>query len=157
MPDVQSLIESAEARGLSLFLADGKVKVRAPQALDGDAKAILQELREHKEEVESFLNEEDPTLTPDQWYPEFHRFHVQVVQETPNLDWQWLREQRPDLYMAIRAKENELDALGDARLSEVMTILREWWELILKGEFERVGASRVQPDQGNPNLERERK
>ena len=45
MPDVQSLIESAEARGLSLFLADGKVKVRAPQDLDADTKAILQESR----------------------------------------------------------------------------------------------------------------
>ena len=49
MPDVRTLIESANARGLTLFLADGKVQVRAPHDLDADTKAILQELREHKD------------------------------------------------------------------------------------------------------------
>jgi len=136
MRDVQSLIESAEARGLRLFLAEGKVKVQAPQALDGDTKALIEELREHREEVKSFLNEEDPILTLEQWYPEFHRFHVQVV-EALNPDWwQRIREQRPDLYGAIRGKENELDALNDARLSEVMAIMREWRELVLQAERE---------------------
>ena len=51
MPDVQSLIESAEARGLRLFLAEGEVKVQAPQALDGDTKALIEELKEHKAEI----------------------------------------------------------------------------------------------------------
>ena len=61
MPDVQSLIESAEARGLRLFLADGKVQVGAPQALDGDTKAILRELRERKEEIlEALATVEEP-------------------------------------------------------------------------------------------------
>lgn len=57
MPDVRSLIESAGARGLRLFLAEGKVKVRAPQTLDGDAKALLQELREHREEIKALLSQ----------------------------------------------------------------------------------------------------
>ena len=87
---------------------------------------------------------DDPNLSPEQWYREFHRFHVQIVQETPDLDWKWLREQRPELFQAIRQKEDELDALGNARLSEVMVIMREWRELILKAEFERVEASKVQ-------------
>ena len=68
MPDIGSLIESAQARGLKLFLAEGKVKVQAPQALDGDAKALLEELREHREEVKSFLNEEDLILAPEHWF-----------------------------------------------------------------------------------------
>ncbi len=57
MSDVQSLIESAEARGLRLFLAEGKVKVQAPQALDGDTKALIAELREHREEIKALLSQ----------------------------------------------------------------------------------------------------
>ncbi len=106
--DARVLIETLQSRGISVSLARDKVRVEAPQEPDEDTKALLQELREHKEEVKLFLNEEDPILTPEQWYPEFHRFHVQAVQETPNLDWQWLREQRPDLYTGIKDKENEL-------------------------------------------------
>jgi len=136
MPDVQSLIKSAEARGLRLFLADGKVQVRAPQALDGDTKAILQELREHKEEVKSFLNEEDPTLSREQWYPQFRDFHHKVIKETPDFDYCWLRANRPDLYQLIKTKEEDLDALGDAKLSQVMAIMREWRGLILRAEME---------------------
>jgi len=84
---------------------------------------------------------DDPILSPDQWYPEFHRFHVQVVQENPNLDWQWLREQRPDLYQAIKTKENELDGLQEARLSQVMEMMRQWRGLILQAESERQGTN----------------
>ncbi len=57
MPDVQSLIESAEARGLRLFLADGKVRVEAPQTLDGDMKALIEELKEHREEIKALLSQ----------------------------------------------------------------------------------------------------
>jgi len=57
MPDVRSLIESAESRGLRLFVADGKVKVRAPQALDGDTKALIEKLRGHKEEIKALLSQ----------------------------------------------------------------------------------------------------
>ena len=85
--------------------------------------------------------QDDPILAPEQWYPEFHRFHVQVVQETPNLDWQWLREHQPGLYMSIKAKENELEALGDARLSEVMEIMGQWRGLILQAEMEATKAA----------------
>jgi len=101
--------------------------------------------------------EDDPILTPGQWYREFHRFHVQVVQETPDLDWKWLREQRPELFQAIRDKEDELDRLGDARLSEVMAIIGEWRELVLQACFEqselqRMEANKPQPEQGDLKL-----
>ncbi len=56
MPNVQSLIETAQARGLRVFLAEGKVKVQAPQSLDENAKALIEELREHKEEIKSVLD-----------------------------------------------------------------------------------------------------
>jgi len=56
MPDVRALIESAQARGLRLFLDGDRVKVNAPQSLDEDAKSIIEELREHKEEIKSVLD-----------------------------------------------------------------------------------------------------
>ena len=55
MPDVRALIETAQTKGLRLFLADGKVKVQAPQRLDGGTKALIEELREHREEVKALL------------------------------------------------------------------------------------------------------
>ena len=137
MPDVRSLIETAQTKGLRLFVADGKVKVMAPQALDGDTKAILQELREHREEVKLFLNEEDQTLTPGQWYPDFRDFHHKVIAETADFDYGWLRVNRPDLYQAIKARENELGSLQEAKLSEVVEIMQAWRELVLKAESER--------------------
>ncbi len=57
MPDVRTLIESANAKGLRLILADGKVQVRAPQTLDGDMKALIEELKEHREEIKSLLSQ----------------------------------------------------------------------------------------------------
>ena len=139
MRDIGSLIESAQARGLRLFLAEGKVKVQAPQALDGDTKALIDELREYREEVKSCLNEEDPVLTPEQWYQDFRDLHWKIVQETPHFDYGWLRANRPDIYQAIKDKENEIDGLGDSRLSVVMGVMGEWRGLILRAESERQG------------------
>jgi len=144
MPDIGSLIESAQARGLRLFLAEGKVKVQAPQALDGDTKALIEELREHREEVKSFLNEEDLILVPAQWIPHFRDFHHKVIKETPDFDYGWLQANRPDVYPAIKAKEQELDSLRGARLSQVMGIMREWRVLILQAERQRTDEQKKQ-------------
>ncbi len=56
MSAVRSLIETAQARGLRLFLAEGKVKVQALETMDGETKALIEELREHKEEIKSVLD-----------------------------------------------------------------------------------------------------
>jgi len=90
----------------------------------------------YRKEVKEGMGD-DPILTPHQWYPHFRDFHHKVIAESPGLDYGRLREHWPDLHQAISAKENELDALGSARLSEVMAIIREWRELFLKAEFER--------------------
>ena len=144
MPDARALIQSAQVRGLRLFLDGDKVKVEAPYSLDGDTKALIEELREQKEQVKSILVEEevksigieeDPILTPNQWYPDFRDFHHKVIAETPRFDYLWLKEHRPDQYQAIRAKESELDAIQEARLSVVMAIIRQWRELVLKSEL----------------------
>ena len=55
MSNVQSLIETAQARGLRLFLAEGKVKVQAPHNLDGDIMVLIEELRGHREEIKTIL------------------------------------------------------------------------------------------------------
>ena len=57
MRDIGTLIESAQARGLRLFLAGDKVKVRAPQTPDADTKALIEELKEHREEIKSLLSQ----------------------------------------------------------------------------------------------------
>lgn len=136
MPDAGSLIELAKTKGLRLFLADGKVKVQAPQNLDGETKALIHELREHREDVRKALASNDPLLSPDQWYRDFRDFHHKVIKETPDFDYSWLRANREDLIQAIKAKEDQLDALQEAKLSEVMAIMREWRKLVLKAELE---------------------
>ena len=60
MPDVRSLIETAQTKGLRLFLKEGRVKVQAPSRLDGDMKALIEELRGHREEIKSFLSQVVP-------------------------------------------------------------------------------------------------
>jgi len=151
--NVQELLERARLNSLTVFLKDGKLKVVAPQEPGSEAKALIQELRQHKEEILEALNpEDDPMLTPDHWYLEFHHFHLEVVRSTPDLDWEWIREHRSELFEAIRQKEDKLERLGDARLSEVMAIMGEWRGLILKAEFERFEASKAQPDQGDLDL-----
>ncbi len=59
MPDVRALIESAQARGLRLFIDGDRVKVKAPQSLDEDVKSIIEKLREFKEEIKSVLTNAD--------------------------------------------------------------------------------------------------
>ena len=60
MSDVGSLIGFAQERGLRVFLEKGRVKVKAPKIMDGETKALIEELREHKEEIKSILADEDP-------------------------------------------------------------------------------------------------
>jgi len=146
---VCELLQRAEVNGLTIFLEGGRLMVRTPQEPQGDVRAMIEELRANKKEVELFLNGEDPTLTLEQWYPHFRDLHHKVIEETLDFDWQWLREQRPVLFQSIRDKEAELDRLGDARLSKVVEIMAEWRGLVLQAEMEVTKADRVV--QGAPN------
>jgi len=83
------------------------------------------------------LTDDDPIVPVAAWYPVFKELHRKVITETPNFDYLWLKEHRPDLYQDLKARENELDSLQEAKLSEVMGTMQEWRELILKAEFER--------------------
>ena len=60
MPDPRALIQTAERRGLRLFLAEGKVKVEAPEELDSETAALIEALRQHREEIRSVLAQERP-------------------------------------------------------------------------------------------------
>jgi len=60
MSDIRSLIETAQTRGLRIFLSEGKVKIQTPQSLDENAKALIEQLREHREEIKALLSQ--PTL-----------------------------------------------------------------------------------------------
>ncbi len=58
--DARVLIETLQGRGLSISLARDKIRVEAPKEPDEDTKALLQELREHREEVKSLLSQVAP-------------------------------------------------------------------------------------------------
>ena len=80
---------------------------------------------------------DDPIISIDAWYPTFHQMHVAVVAESPDFDYRELKHQNLELYSQIKAAEARIDALEDARLSEVMAIMTEWRGLILKATFEQ--------------------
>jgi len=106
-------------------------------------------------EIRIVLTDDDLIVPVAAWFPEFHVFHRKVIAETPSFDYLWLKENRPDLYRDIRAKENELDALGDARLSQVMAIIQEWRTLVLRACFEQRELQRMEankPRQGDLKL-----
>ena len=135
--DAKNLIETLRARGLNFEVEGDHIKVEASREPDLETKALLHEVRQHKADVIEALIEDDPILTPEQWWPEFHRFHVEVVRSTPDLDWKWLREERPELHRTIKGIEDTIDGLGDARLSDVLSLMREWRGLVLKAESEQ--------------------
>ena len=83
------------------------------------------------------LRADDIVLSLEQWYPHFRDYHHRVVSESPDFDYRWLHQNKPNLFQAIKLKEKEIDALRSARLSQVMALLREWRELVLTAEFER--------------------
>lgn len=53
--DIRALIDSAKARGLSFYLEGGRIRVEAPNEPDNKTKALLEELRGHREELRRIL------------------------------------------------------------------------------------------------------
>jgi hypothetical protein len=53
--DIRTLVDSAKARGLSFNLDGDRIRVQASNEPDAETKALLEELRRHREEVRAFL------------------------------------------------------------------------------------------------------
>ena len=56
---VQELIEKAARCGLTIHVEGDWIEVRAPQEPKGEARALIEELRRHKEELLRALTQED--------------------------------------------------------------------------------------------------
>ena len=82
------------------------------------------------------LEDKDPIVSPREWYSDFHRFHERLVLRVRISTASFSR--RPiSGFTGIKNLEDQIDALGPARLSEVMAMLREWRELIWTAYFEQ--------------------
>jgi len=55
MPDPRSWIEEAERKGLRLFMDGDRLKARVPKSIDKETQSLIEDIREHKEEVKSIL------------------------------------------------------------------------------------------------------
>lgn len=55
MTNVQTLLAQARARGVTFRLAGDSIKVEAQTEPDPETKALLAELRQHREEVQAIL------------------------------------------------------------------------------------------------------
>jgi hypothetical protein len=53
--DAKSLVERLKSRGLSLYLEGAQIKLEAAQEPDSETKALVDELRQHREEVKIVL------------------------------------------------------------------------------------------------------
>lgn len=131
------IMDRLKARGFSIRLVDGAVKVAGPGKPDSETQGLLDELRKHRAEVRAMLSESDPVLPVDAWFPVYGAYVHQVIDQSKNFDLGWVREKRQELYRALKNKEAEIDALQEARLSTVMALVQQWRDLILRGEFEQ--------------------
>lgn len=146
---VQELLERARASGLTVFLKDDRVKVVAAQEPRDEARALIQELRERKEEILEALNQEDPIVSQDIMMEEFRRLQAGVIKtELKDFDYGWVRENQRDLYETIKAKEAEFEGTAGKPLSVLLGLIREWMELVREGY-----GLQVKPHQGGLNLE----
>jgi len=55
MIEIQALLDRLQERGYSVHLGDGKVQIRGENIPDEITKALIHELREHREEVKALL------------------------------------------------------------------------------------------------------
>ena len=55
---VQVLLDRAKAQGLNVSLEGSKLKVRAPREPEGEARALIEELRQRKQEILEALSQE---------------------------------------------------------------------------------------------------
>ena len=67
-----------------------------------------------------------------------------VITELKDFDYGWLRENQRDLYGSIKAKEAEFEMTEGKPLSVLLTLIREWVELVREGYRLQ---TKVQPEQ----------
>jgi len=72
------------------------------------------------------------------------RERLDLLMEYPKVArWRWpkylVKGDRPQLFASIKGIEDRIDGLGDARLSDVLSLMRDWRDLILQAESERQG------------------
>ena len=53
--DIRALINSAKARGLNFHLEGERIKVEAANEPDTETKALIEQLREHRQELKRIL------------------------------------------------------------------------------------------------------
>jgi hypothetical protein len=53
--DIRALVDSAKAKGLSFYLDGDRIKVEAHDEPDKETKALLEQLRGHREELKRIL------------------------------------------------------------------------------------------------------
>ncbi len=59
--DARMLIETLKARGVELWVNGNGIQAEASQEPDSDTKALLDEVRQHREEVKALLTGNPPT------------------------------------------------------------------------------------------------
>ncbi|MDZ4342590.1 MAG: hypothetical protein U1E51_09185 [Candidatus Binatia bacterium] len=59
--DIRTLVDTAKARGVVFKIDGDRIKVEARTEPDGETKALLESLRDHKDELRSVL------AAPDCW------------------------------------------------------------------------------------------
>lgn len=140
--NVNDIMDRLKARGFSVRLVDGAVKVAGPEKPDAETWGLLNELRERKAEVLSVLSENDPVLPVDAWYPVFRELHHRVIDESKDFDYGWVKQNRPESFREMKTIEDRIDRMGAARLSEIVATMREWRDMVLRAYFEQRKAER---------------
>ena len=122
---------------------DGRIMARrtdrrplTPEDMEAARRLAQAESCASEEKASTTPRDDDPLLSPGEWYLHFTAFVTEVYKATPDFDLAWLRNNRTDLYQQIRAIEDQIDRLQEVRLSEIMSMMREWRTLILRADFE---------------------
>ena len=84
---------------------------------------------------------DDPVVEWEKWFPISHELHTKVVAETPDFDYIRLSKHNPTLYDQIKLVENLIDRMGPAKVSEVMSLVRQWRELVTIAMFDQQNAA----------------
>jgi len=169
---IQELIVLARRYGITFFFQGDEVIAEAAHRPEGKARELIELLRSRKEELFDALhrevdleceaamaqedptqNESDPILTVNQWLPEYLTFRKDLYQRVKDTAiWAKNPAVTPILYVQLKEIEAELDALKEARLSEVMELLERFQEVVLHIQFEHSHSSRKwccrKPEQG---------